>query len=114
MQQAQVEFSGDFTVLIGNAGSQAAVMVIQPGDAEGGADNSHKGSDQWLFVQSGKGSAVIAGTGYALKAGTLLLIEHGEDHVIRNTGDEPLRTLNFYVPPAYRADGEPLPRGKPE
>jgi hypothetical protein len=23
-----------------------------------------------------------------------------------------LRTLNFYAPPAYRKDGNPLPRGK--
>ena len=25
---------------------------------------------------------------------------------------EPLRTLNFYSPPAYRDDGEPLPAGR--
>jgi hypothetical protein len=36
----------------------------------------------------------------------------GERHEIRNTGRVLLRTLNFYVPPAYRKDGEPLPRGR--
>jgi mannose-6-phosphate isomerase-like protein (cupin superfamily) len=39
-------------------------------------------------------------------------IEKGEQHEIRNTGRVLLRTLNFYVPPAYRKDGGPLPRGR--
>jgi mannose-6-phosphate isomerase-like protein (cupin superfamily) len=42
----------------------------------------------------------------------LLLIERGAKHEVRNTGRAPLRTLNVYVPPAYRRDGEPLPRGR--
>ena len=28
-------------------------------------------------------------------------------------GERPLKTLNFYVPPAYTADGDELPAGKP-
>jgi hypothetical protein len=36
----------------------------------------------------------------------------GEKHEIKHTGRMLLRTLNFYVPPAYRKDGEPLPRGR--
>jgi hypothetical protein len=31
---------------------------------------------------------------------------------IRNSGRGLLRTLNFYVPPAYRRDGDPRSRGK--
>jgi hypothetical protein len=34
------------------------------------------------------------------------------EHEIRNTARAPLRTLNFYSPPAYRRDGNPLSRGK--
>jgi oxalate decarboxylase/phosphoglucose isomerase-like protein (cupin superfamily) len=41
-----------------------------------------------------------------------LLIERGRSHEIRNTGRELLRTLNIYVPPAYKKTGEPLPAGK--
>jgi mannose-6-phosphate isomerase-like protein (cupin superfamily) len=48
-----------------------------------------------------------------LRAGTLLLIERGTPHEIRNTGRTPLNTLNLYVPPAYTATGDPLPRGRP-
>jgi hypothetical protein len=42
----------------------------------------------------------------------LLLIERGEAHEIRNTGDERLSTLNFYVPPVYAEDGSELPSGR--
>jgi oxalate decarboxylase/phosphoglucose isomerase-like protein (cupin superfamily) len=48
----------------------------------------------------------------ALRAGTLLLIEHGDQHEICNNGREPLRTLNFYVPPAYTKSGDELPPAK--
>jgi len=47
-----------------------------------------------------------------LRERALLLIEHGDKHEIRNNGSEPLRTLNFYVPPAYTKGGETLPRGR--
>jgi hypothetical protein len=45
---------------------------------------------------------------------TLLLIERGDTHEIRNTGTTPLKTLNFYVPPAYNSEGDELPAGKPK
>jgi mannose-6-phosphate isomerase-like protein (cupin superfamily) len=55
---------------------------------------------------------LVSGRRHALSAGDLLLIEKKEKHQIRNTGRVLLRTLNFYVPPAYRKDGKALPRGK--
>jgi mannose-6-phosphate isomerase-like protein (cupin superfamily) len=88
-------------------------MVIEPGGAEGGPTNRHRGADQWLFVVAGKGQARIQGRRYPLRAGVLLLIEHGDQHEIRNTGRTRLKTLNFYSPPAYRPNGEELPRAKP-
>jgi len=32
-------------------------------------------------------------------------------HEIRDSESEPLRMLNFYVPPAHRKEGETSPRG---
>ena len=87
-------------------------MVIAPGDAEGGSDNRHRGADQWLFVLSGTGTAVVNGKRHRLRPGSLLFIEKRERHQIKNTGRALLRTLNFYVPPAYKASGDPLPRGR--
>ena len=89
-------------------------MVLPPGESEGGSDNRHRGADQWLFVVSGTGQATINKHRYALKAGTLLLIERGDTHEIKNTGQGKLVTLNVYVPPAYTSAGDELPAAKPK
>jgi mannose-6-phosphate isomerase-like protein (cupin superfamily) len=107
-----LRFGKGFHVSIRNGRAQAAEMVIAPGECEGGPDNRHRGADQWLFVVSGRGVAIVNDKRQALREGSLVLIEKGSTHEIRNTGRTPLKTLNLYVPPAYRSDGEPLPRGR--
>ena len=87
-------------------------MVIAQGEAEGGPDNLHIGADQWLFVVSGNGEAVIDGRHIKLSSGTIVLIQRGERHEIRNTGKAPLKTVNIYVPPAYTPRGDELPAGE--
>lgn len=112
MKRKALRFGEGFRVVFGNRRAQAAEMTVAPGGSEGGPDNRHRGSDQWLFVVSGTGTAVVNKKRHPLRAGTLLLIEHGDTHEIRNTGKGPLRTLNFYSPPAYTADGDELPPGR--
>ena len=112
MKRKQLRFGRGFRVALSTARAQAAEMVILPGGAEGDAENRHRGADQWLFVVSGVGTARINGRGYPLRAGSLLVIEHGDRHEIRNGGRRPLRTLNIYVPPAYMGDGDELPAGR--
>ena len=112
MKRKQLRFGEGFRVALGNRRSQAAEMVLAPGDSEGGAGNRHRGADQWLYVVAGRGVAKLKGRRVALRAGTLLLIERGNRHEIANTGRAPLRTLNLYVPPAYRRNGDELPRGR--
>ena len=113
MKRKTLRFGKGFNVVLGNRRSQAAQMVLAPGKSEGNATNRHAGADQWLFVLAGTGVATINKRRYPLRAATLLLIEHGDRHEIRNTGSQPLKTLNFYVPPAYAADGDELPAAKP-
>jgi len=112
VKKRRLRFGEGFRVIRGNRRSQAAEMVLAPGDAEGSADNRHRGADQWLFVLSGTGQALVGRKRHRLRKGSLLLIEKKEKHEIKNTGRALLRTLNFYVPPAYRRDGNPLPRGR--
>jgi mannose-6-phosphate isomerase-like protein (cupin superfamily) len=112
MQRTQLHFVANFHVALSNPRGQVAEMTIAPGDAEGGPGNRHIGADQWLFVQSGMGIATVSGKQTRLRRGMVLLIERGEEHEIRNTGRAPLRTLNFYTPPAYDSDAEPLARGR--
>lgn len=113
MKRKTLRFGKGFKVVMGNARGQAAQMLIAPGDAEGGPGNRHRGADQWLYVIAGKGVAKTGRGRYVLAAGTLLLIQHGEQHEIRNIGRTPLKTLNFYCPPAYTAAGNELPAANP-
>ena len=112
MKRKQLRFGKGFRVAINSRSAQAAEMVIAPGEAEGDPQNRHRGADQWLYIVSGSGSALVNGKRYVLKQGTLMLIERGDKHQIRNSGRTPLRTLNFYVPPAYNKDSDELPPAK--
>lgn len=76
-------------------------MALPPGRSTGGPDNRHSGSDQWVLVLSGAGTAIVEGAEHELSRGTLLLIEAGEAHELRAGPDETLATLNIYAPPEY-------------
>lgn len=105
---------GEFDLLLATRGAQAAKMTLRPGgSSDDEPSNEHPHSEQWLFVVSGHGEAVIGKRRRALRRvplapNSLLLIEKGELHQIRNTGRRALVTINFYVAPAYSQDGEPL------
>ena len=113
MKRKHLRLGKGFRVALGNRRAQAAEMVIEPGGAEGGPTNRHRGADQWLFVVSGTGVAVVNGRRIPLRASTLLLIEHRDRHEIRNTGRTLLRTVNVYIPPAYTKAGEEVPPATP-
>lgn len=112
MQSTLLRFTKGWRLALKNDRAQAAEMVLAPGEAEGGPRNEHKGADQWLFVVDGVGTATIEGRRRRLKAGMLLLVERKDRHEIRNTGTTLLRTLNVYVPPAFKARGARLPAGR--
>ena len=61
MKRTSVGYRTGFRVLTGDDHSQAATMVIGPGQYEGSPDNSHRSADQWLYVESGAGEAIING-----------------------------------------------------
>ena len=108
---------GEFEVLASTKLGQAAMMELKPGGAsDEELSNEHPRSEQWLYVVSGSGSAtVVSGDRrrtVKLQPGMLLVIERRELHLITNTGKKPLLTINFYLPPAYTADGEVRPRAK--
>lgn len=90
-----------FSIIAQSSRSQAAVMVLGPGETTGGPDNTHGRSDQWLYVLSGTGRATVNGQPLELSPGTLILIEAGEPHQVDNTGEVPLKTIDFYAPPEY-------------
>jgi mannose-6-phosphate isomerase-like protein (cupin superfamily) len=89
------------------------MMTLAPGDtSDETPSNEHPQSEQWLFVVSGTGTASVGKRrstirNVRLREHSLLVIEKGELHQIRNTGRRALITLNIYVPPAYKPDGNP-------
>jgi mannose-6-phosphate isomerase-like protein (cupin superfamily) len=112
MKSAQLTFRPGFRLSVGNARSQAAMMVLVAGGKEGGSDNRHLGADQWLYITEGTGVAIINGHRTPLKPGKIILIEAGDRHEIRNTGHSLLKTISVYLPPAYRDEDTELPAGR--
>jgi len=112
VKRKALRFGRGFRVALANPRAEAAEMVLPPGKSEGDARNRHRGADQWLFVIDGEGAAIVNGRRHLLRPNVLLLIEAGDRHEIRNTGDGLLRTLNLYVPPAYDRRGDELPAGR--
>src|SRR5688500_16802089 len=101
-----------FRVLAQSRAVQAAVMTLAPGEDTGEPENEHADSEQWLLVLSGPGRAKVGRRTVALKAGSLLVVEKGEIHQVKNPGRKaPLVTLNFYAPPAYKPGGKPRVAG---
>jgi len=101
MRRARLDFETFFDVRLTTDDAQAAEMTLAPGRSTGGPDNAHADSDQWLFVVSGSGVATVEGDDVRLSEGDLVVVEAGETHEIANDGDDPLETLNVYVPPDY-------------
>jgi len=105
---------GEFEILTATRSAQAAMMTLRPGGtSDDEPSNEHALSEQWLYVISGTGEATIGKRRGSLRRiklaeRSLLLVEKGELHQIKNTGRAALVTINFYVPPAYGPDGEAL------
>ena len=97
----------EFDVLFETRELQAAKMTLRPGGvSDEEPSNEHRQSEQWLFVIEGTGELTIGKTRKSLRRvkiqrHSLVLIEKGELHQIKNTGRRELSTVNFYAPPAY-------------
>jgi mannose-6-phosphate isomerase-like protein (cupin superfamily) len=113
MRAKRLRFGEGFRVAFGTRTAQAAEMVIAAGRSEGGPGNRHRGSDQWLYVVSGTGIAIVNRKRISLRRGTIIVIEKNDEHEVKNTGRSALKTVNVYVPPAYTKRGGELLRAKP-
>jgi mannose-6-phosphate isomerase-like protein (cupin superfamily) len=108
----------EFEILLTADEAQAAMMILRPGaSSDEEPSNEHPDSQQWLLVLSGSGHALVGKNRQGLRRvplrkDSLLVIEKGELHQIQNTSTVPMRTINFYVPPAYDADGNPIAKAE--
>lgn len=99
MDRHHLAFDRFFEVVAETDGAQAAQMTLDAGQSTGGPENYHADSDQWLFVHSGSGWAVVDGERYTLETGDLVCIEAGERHEVGADEATSMATLNLYVPP---------------
>lgn len=60
MISKKLRLSKGFRVALANPRAQVAEIVLGRGDTEGGPDNRHRGSDQWIYVVEGTGVATRA------------------------------------------------------
>jgi mannose-6-phosphate isomerase-like protein (cupin superfamily) len=101
--------SKSFAVLGATRSCQAASMTLKPDESTGEMQNEHPRCEQWLFVISGSGMVRVPKRTVRVRSRSIVLIEKGERHQVKNTGRDLLVTLSFYCPPAYTNEGEPKP-----
>jgi quercetin dioxygenase-like cupin family protein len=88
-------------IVSGETGAQAVTLrlveipVAQPGERLRGP-HFHNGFEECIYVMAGEGCTEADSGKYPLKAGDTILIPSGENHVTRNTGNEPLMLLCFF------------------
>jgi mannose-6-phosphate isomerase-like protein (cupin superfamily) len=111
MQLAKLRRGRFFDVVLDSPHAQCATMTLKPGQCSSDEiENEHPKAEQWVYVVAGRGEVrTKAGTRVSrrrIAEGSIVLVDRDEPHQIAKTGDEPLVTVNIYVPPAYTAAGE--------
>ena len=61
--------------------------------------HSHEGTDECIYVVTGRGEAEVAGKKIKLEPDIAFLIRPGEQHQIFNHYDEPMKLIWVYAPP---------------
>ncbi len=75
------------------------IMRVEPGQTVSPA-HCHPGGEEMLYILEGSGTVYIDGILYPFRAGSVVLFEQGKIHMVRNTGDEPLKVACFFAPAA--------------
>lgn len=61
--------------------------------------HAHEGTEECIYVVSGRGEAVIAGEKYEIGPDVVILVKPGQDHQFFNHSDETMRLIWVYAPP---------------
>lgn len=73
------------------AGRVCAIMKLQPGCEVG--RHRHEGDCEVFYFLSGKGSYLLGDELVPVEAGDIAFVDDGEEHFLRNDGDEVLEYL---------------------
>ena len=87
-------------VLFTGAHSQLVIMALAAGEEIGGEVHA---VDQILCAVEGEGEALLDGRGLSFEKGDAVAVPAGSRHIIRNTGQKPLKLFTVYAPPEHAA-----------
>lgn len=73
------------------------VIRVEPGETVRPA-HSHPLSEELIYIIHGSGKVMIEGEVGDVKEGSAVLFEQGKVHMLRNTGDQPMKVICFFAP----------------
>ena len=82
--------------LAGTHAFKGEMITYPPGTAA--PEHHHVGAEHFQYVISGRGTALLDGTGHVLEAGDLLYNYEHEPHAFINQSDEEFVFVEFFVP----------------
>lgn len=100
IEEATVKNDNFRKVLFTAQKSQLVLMSLKPGEDIGA--ETHE-LDQFIRVESGRGTAQLNGKDFPIQDGSALVIPAGTKHNIINSGkDGPLKLYTIYSPPEHK------------
>jgi mannose-6-phosphate isomerase-like protein (cupin superfamily) len=79
--------------------SQVVVMCLKRGEEIG--EEVHAGVDQIFIVAEGEGELLLDRKAFHLEENALAFVPAGSRHLVRNTGEKPLKLCTIYSPPEH-------------
>lgn len=73
------------------------VIRVLPGEAVRPA-HSHPNSEELIYIISGSGKVMIENEVGSVRAGSAILFEQGNVHMLKNTGDVEMKVICFFAP----------------
>lgn len=61
--------------------------------------HSHEGTEECIYVATGRGQAKIAGQSFQIEPETCIMISPGKPHSFLNSSDETMKLIWVYSPP---------------
>lgn len=99
IEQSALQNENFRKVLYTDKNTQLVIMALKPGEEIG--EEVHD-VDQFLRVEQGGGSAVLAGVPHKIADGSVIVVPAGTKHNIINSSDGPMKLYTLYMPPHHR------------
>lgn len=79
--------------------SQVVVMCLKRGEEIG--EEVHARTDQIFLIEEGEGELLLDRKAFHLEENSMAFVPAGASHLLRNTGEKPLKLFTIYSPPEH-------------